>query len=157
MTDRSCRLSDKECTNLPPHHNSGLLMTVSAATCRYKHENSLHTGVPLNRVSHCICFLGPHGRAASSRWVGNKVPSPAREKGDLRQHADAVFVIPALKPSQHLGCDLSLEGFRRGNERALWDLKISNIEIQVPRRKVELPQMSHLNLLAWRLLQPLGT
>jgi hypothetical protein len=69
--------------------------------------------------------------------------------GDLRQHADAVFVIPALKPSQYLGCDLSLEGFRCGDERALWDLKISNIEIKAPQRKMELSQMSHLNLLAW--------
>lgn len=132
-------------------------MTVSAATCRHQHESSLHTGVPLNRVSHCICFLGPHGRAGSSQWVGNKVPSPGREKGDLRQRADAVFVLPALKPSQYLGCDLSLEGFRCGDERSLWDLKISNIEIKAPRRKVELPQMPHLSLLAWRLLRPLGT
>lgn len=50
-------------------------------------------------------------------------PSPGREKGDLCQCADAVFVIPVLKPSQDLGCDLSFEGFRCGNERALWDLK----------------------------------
>jgi hypothetical protein len=45
-------------------------------------------------------------------------PSPGREKGDLRQHTDAVFVIPALKLSQHLGCDLTFEGFRCGDERA---------------------------------------
>jgi hypothetical protein len=88
-------------------------------------------------------------------WA-RRIP-PGREKGDLRQHTDAVVVIPALKPSQHLGCDLSLEGFRCGDERALWDLKNCNIEIKAARKKVELPQMSHLNLLAWRLLRPLGT
>ena len=56
------------------------------------------------------------------RWVGNKVLG--EENGYLRQRADAVFVIPALKFSQHLGCDLSLEVFRCGDERALRDLKI---------------------------------
>jgi hypothetical protein len=59
----------KECTN---YYNSGLLMTASAATRRYKHESSLHTGVALNRVSQACASSAPC--AGSSRWLGNKVP-----------------------------------------------------------------------------------
>lgn len=51
MTKRPCGLSDKGCTNIPPHYNSGLRMTASAATRRYKHESSLHTGVSGPRFS----------------------------------------------------------------------------------------------------------
>ena len=78
-----------------------------------------------------MCSLGPLWRAGSSGSVGNKVPCRIAI-GNLRQHADAVFVIPALKLSQHLRGNLSLEGFRGGDECVLRDLQISEIEIKAP-------------------------
>jgi hypothetical protein len=53
-----------------------------------------------------------------------------RIKEALRHRTHAVFVLPALESFQHLWRDLSLEGIRGGDERALRNLPISDIKIK---------------------------
>ena len=51
-------------------------------------------------------------------------------KEALRHRTHAVLVLPALESFQHLWRDLSLEGLRGGDERALRNLPISDIKIK---------------------------
>ena len=71
--------------------------------------------------------------------------SPGGAKADLRQHVDTVFVIPALKLSQHLGCDLSFERFRSGDERVLRDLQNFEIKIEASRRSGGLTNVASIS------------
>jgi len=57
-------------------------------------------------------------------------PPRGRIKVSLRHRAHAVFVPPALKSFQHLWRDLSFEGLRGGDERALRNLPMSDIKIK---------------------------
>jgi hypothetical protein len=115
-------------------------MTASAATGHYKHESKRYnstTYMSFSEPSFSLHVLPRPPMGARDR-PGRSVtrsPSPGGVKGDLCQHADTVFVIPALKLSQHLGCDLSLERFRSGDERVLRDLQNSEIKMEASRRR----------------------
>ena len=55
--------------------------------------------------------------------VGIRILPLGRVNTGLRHGAHSVLVLPTLKLLQHLGCDLSLQGFRSGDERPLRDLR----------------------------------
>ena len=95
---------------------------------RYRHESkrcNLTTYGGFSEPSFSLHVLprSPMGAQDRPGRSITRFPLAGRGKGGtLRQHADTVFVIPAIKLSQHLGCDLSLEGFRSGDKRVLRDL-----------------------------------
>lgn len=72
-------------------------------------------------------------------------PSLGGVKGGLRQHVDTVFVIPALKLSQHLGRDLSFKRFRSGDERVLRDLQNFEIKMEASRRSGTLTNVASIS------------
>ena len=71
-----------------------------------------------------MCFL-----TLWARGIPGSVISPPLDRMNtgLQHRGYAVLVLPALKVSQHLRCDLLLEGFRSGDERTLRDLQMVEI------------------------------
>jgi hypothetical protein len=118
--------------NVPPHCNCLGKLVVSAAPCR-RHQRKRYNPATYGCFSELSFSLHVVPRAPVCAWdcPGSAIGPPrGRIKESLRHRVHAVFVPPALKSLQHFWRDLSFEGLRGSDERALRNLPMPDIKIK---------------------------